>query len=62
MEILHFGITKPPNNRTDNIDELPAVIDAPTVWKTEAINRNMDIDVRCTAKSRRKWRKNLEKT
>ena len=46
MEILHFGITKPPNNRTDNIDELPAVIEAPTVWKIEAINRNMDIDVR----------------
>lgn len=62
MEILHFGITKPPNNKTDNIAELPAVIEAPTVWKNEAINRNMDIDVKWTAKSRRNWRKNLANT
>ena len=59
MEILHFGITKPPNNITNSIDETPAVIEGPTVWKTEAMNRNMDIDVRCVANSRRKWRKNL---
>lgn len=62
MEISHFGITKPPNNKTDNIAELPAVTEAPTVWKKEAINRNMDIDVKWTAKSRRNWRKNLEHT
>lgn len=62
MKILHFGITKPPNSKTDNIDEVPAVIAAPTVWKTEAINRNMDIDVRCIATSIRNWRKNLQNT
>ena len=41
------------------MDRLPAVIEATTVWKSEAINRNMDIDIRCTVKSKRNWRKNL---
>ena len=40
---------------------LPAVIEATIVRKTEAMNRNMDIDVMCIVKRRRNWRKNLLK-
>ena len=50
---------KPPNNKTTNIVRLPAIVDATAVRKREAINRNIDIDVRCIVKSRRNWRKNL---
>lgn len=53
---------KPPNKNTVNIDKLPAVEVETMVWPTEATKRNMDIDVKCTAKSRINWRKNLLST
>jgi hypothetical protein len=41
---------------------LPASVEATTVWKIEAIKRYIDVDVKCTKKNRRNWRKNLRKT
>ena len=51
---------KPPNTKIIIIAKLPAAIEGTTVRKIEAIKRNMDIDVRCTAKNRTNWRKNLK--
>lgn len=59
METLRFGMIKPPNTRAYIIDKLPAVVEATTVRQIDARKRNMDIDVKCTAKSRMKCRINL---
>lgn len=56
---LPCGITKPENSRTNKIAKLPAVIEATSVWKTDARNRNIDNEVKCAEKSRMNWRKNL---
>lgn len=41
---------------------VPAVDEITIVWKTEAAKRNMDVDAKCTRKSRKKCRKNLGNT
>jgi hypothetical protein len=51
---------KPPNNTRNNIAKLAAVNEALLVLKTEARKRNIDIEEKCTAKSRKNWRKNLK--
>lgn len=50
----------PPNNKTNSIVKLAAVIDATVVWNTDAKNRNIDNDDKCTAKSRTNCLKNLK--
>lgn len=44
--ILHLGITKPLNMKETSIDKLAAVEAATIVRRTDASNRNMDIDVK----------------
>ena len=53
---------KPPNSKLTIMARAPTVVEATIVWKSEEIQRNMDIDARCTPKYRRNWRKNLIKT
>lgn len=53
---------KPLNKKRINIPKLPAVVEAITVWKTEARKRNIEIDDRCMANSSNICRKNLEIT
>ena len=50
---------KPLNNKTNNTNKLPAVVEATAVRKTDATKRNMDIAAKCRAKNRMHWRKNL---
>ena len=50
---------KPENINTINIAEVPAVMEALLVWKTDARKQNMDNEDECTAKRRMNWRKNL---
>lgn len=61
-EISRFAITKPPNTEAITIVREPTAVEATAVWKTDATNRNMDVDVKCTRKSRRNWRRNLINT
>ena len=42
---LHFGMMKPPNNSTTNIDKLAVVVEATTVRRSDAMKRNMEIEV-----------------
>lgn len=44
--ILHLGITKPLNMKENSIEKLAAVEAATIVRRTDASNRNMDIDVK----------------
>lgn len=62
QKTLHFGMMKPPNVNTNNIDKLPVVKVATIVRQTDATKRNMDTDDQCTANNRIKWRKNLWNT
>ncbi|KAK3005015.1 hypothetical protein RJ639_016132, partial [Escallonia herrerae] len=52
VEALHCGMMKPPNNNKNINHKLAAVIEATSVWKADATKRNVDIEVKCTAKKR----------
>lgn len=59
IKFLRLGMMKPPNNNPNGMAMLPANVAAAVVLQIDAKNRNMDIDVQCTAKNRINCRKNL---
>lgn len=46
IEILRLRRMKPPNSKTIIIARAPAVVEATIVWEREAMQRNMDMDVK----------------
>lgn len=45
-KVLLGGMTKPAKTNVTNIPKLPAVVEATTVWKIAARDRNMDKEVK----------------
>lgn len=60
--IVHFGITKPPNNESSNTEIAPVSVEARNVRKIAAIARNIDTHERLNVKKIRNCRKNLKES